>query len=208
MARDLTKYGIIGTTDFVGKGKLALKAVESYISNYGVVSLERLQEIFPDEIQGRVFVREVLDVVKNGDSTRFHKDVIDCSSGSALVSNQWGAHNIQALLDLCVGINVDIFDNKSSIEDSSSISKENNYTEFFEEQPFDDTIKHFIEKTSAELKKYSWESEDDCDLVYDLFEELKEITKLTSLDMELSISIFYDFGRNRRRNFDHVDWIS
>ena len=52
MVRDLTKYRIIGTTDIVGKGKLALKAVESYISNYGVVSPERLQEIFPDEIQG------------------------------------------------------------------------------------------------------------------------------------------------------------
>ena len=81
MAKDLTKYRIIGTTDFVGKGKLALKAVESYISNYGVVSLERLQEIFPDEIQGRVSLREVLDVVKTGDITCVHKDVIGCSIG-------------------------------------------------------------------------------------------------------------------------------
>lgn len=115
MARDLTKYRIIGTTDFVGKGKLALKAVESYISTNGVVSLERLQEIFPDEVQGRVFIREVLDVVKNGDSTRFHKDVIDCSSGSALVSNQWGASNIENLIELCQKLGIGVENDKGEI---------------------------------------------------------------------------------------------
>lgn len=176
MARDYTKYSVDNET-FVGKGKLARLVLERWIYENGHRTLAQLQEIFRDEIQGSTFLRSKEDVESNYDRKRFDPTEVPCEDKVVLVSNQWGTHNIQALLDLCVGINVDIFDNKISIGDSSSHSKEKNYTEFFEEQPFNDTIKHFIKETSAELKKYSWESEDDCDLVYDLFEELKEITE-------------------------------
>ncbi len=109
MARDLTKYRIIGTTDFVGKGKLALKVVESYISMNGEISVDKLQEVFPDAVQGRVFIRELLDVVNNGDISRFHKYPLNCSPGTALVSNQWGSSNIGNLIELCqrLGIGVE-----------------------------------------------------------------------------------------------------
>jgi len=115
MARDLTKYRIIGTTDFVGKGKLALKVVERFVSMNGVISVDKLQEVFRDEVQGRVFIRELLDVVNNGDISRFHKDLIDCSVGSAVVSNQWGASNFGNLIELCQKLGIGVENDKGEI---------------------------------------------------------------------------------------------
>lgn len=115
MARDLTKYRIIGTTDFVGKGKLALKVVESYISMNGEISVDKLQEVFPDAVQGRVFIRELLDVVNNGDISRFHKIPLNCSSGAALVSNQWGSSNIGNLIELCQRLGIGVENQKGEV---------------------------------------------------------------------------------------------
>ena len=115
MARDLTKYRIIGTTDFVGKGKLALKVVESYISMNGEISVDKLQEVFPDAVQGRVFIRELLDVVNNGDISRFHKFPLNCSPGTALVSNQWGSSNIGNLIELCQRLGIGVENQKGEV---------------------------------------------------------------------------------------------
>ena len=115
MARDLTKYRIIGTTDFVGKGKLALKVVESYISMNGEISVDKLQEVFPDAVQGRVFIRELLDVVNNGDISRFHKYPLNCSPGTALVSNQWGSSNIGNLIELCQRLGIGVENQKGEV---------------------------------------------------------------------------------------------
>ena len=178
MARDYTKYSVDNET-FVGKGKLARRLLEQWINRNGHRTLAQLQEIFKDEVQGSTFLRSKEDVESNYDRKRFDPTEVPCEDKVVLVSNQWGTHNIDALLQLAEQINIPVYDNreKESTESSTDDSKEKNYTEFFEEQPFDDTIKHFIEETKAELKKYSWESEEDCDLVYDLFEELKEITE-------------------------------
>jgi len=176
MARDYTKYSVDNET-FVGKGRLARLVLEKFIVANGHMSLAEFQEIFKDEIQGSVFLRSKEDVESSYDRKRFDPVEVISDDAVILVSNQWGTHNIQALLDLCEKVNIEIFNNKSTNAEQPANSDEINYTEFFQKQEFDNTIKHFIERTKTELKKYSWESEEDCDLVYDLFEELKEITE-------------------------------
>ena len=116
------------------------------------------------------------DVESNYDRKRFDATEVPCEDKVVLVSNQWGTHNIQALLDL-VWESTLTYSITRVVSKTVLLFQKKITTRNFSRTTFDDTIKHFIEKTSAELKKYSWESEDDCDLVYDLFEELKEITE-------------------------------
>lgn len=176
MARDYTKYSVDNET-FVGKGKLARLVLEKFIVANGYMSLAEFQGIFKDEIQGSTFLRSKEDVEKNYDRKRFDPVEVISDDAVILVSNQWGTHNIGALLDLCEKLNIEIFNNESTKAEQPENPDEKNYTEFFQKQYFDNTIKHFIERTKTELKQFSYESEEDCDLVYDLFEELKGITE-------------------------------
>lgn len=123
MARDYTKYSVDNET-FVGKGKLARRLLEQWINHNGHRTLAQLQEIFKDEVQGSTFLRSKEDVESNYDRKRFDPTEVPCEDKVVLVSNQWGTHNIDALLQLAEQINIPVYDNreKESTESSTDVS--------------------------------------------------------------------------------------
>ena len=113
MGRDYTKYSVDNET-FVGKGKLARLVLEKFIVANGHMPLAKFQEIFKDEIQGSAFLRSKEDVESNYDRKRFDPVEVISDDATILVSNQWGTHNIDTLLNLCEQINVSVYDNRET----------------------------------------------------------------------------------------------
>lgn len=119
MGRDYTKYSVDNET-FVGKGKLARLVIEQWINANGHRTLAQLQEIFKDEVQGSNFLRSKEDVENNYDRKRFDPTEVPCADKVVLVSNQWGSHNINALLKLCEEINVEVYNDSDAVDSETS----------------------------------------------------------------------------------------
>ena len=51
MAKDFTKYSIVGIAQGLGKARLVFEIVKDYAAKNNP-SFEELQKVFPDEIQG------------------------------------------------------------------------------------------------------------------------------------------------------------
>jgi len=89
MARDFTKYTVEGLGENLNKRQLVFEIVKDYIAKNNP-SLEELQKVFPDEIQGSLgFIRTETDVK---DFKRFNmREPLSIKNGlHAVVSNQWG----------------------------------------------------------------------------------------------------------------------
>ncbi len=107
MARDYTKY----TIESLGKNMNKRQLVFTIIKDWAIKnkpSLEEIQTAFPAKIQGsKGFVVKASEVK---DAKRFNmEEPLSIKNGTqVVVSNQWGAKNIEAFIDLAKGLGYDI----------------------------------------------------------------------------------------------------
>ena len=99
MARDYTKYTVEGLGENMNKRQLVFTIVKDWASKNNP-SLEEIQAVFPDEVQGnKGFIVKESEVK---DPKRFNmKEPLSIKNGlHVVVSNQWGSKNIDAFLSL------------------------------------------------------------------------------------------------------------
>ena len=114
--RDYSKYTFDGK--IYGKGKLVLAVVQKYVADNPSVTFEDLQKVFPDTLQGAKGVVRLSDAVSPEDKgvgaiKRYYvnsgEEIKLASGEKVLVSDQWGAGNIEKFIDNAVtNLNFDI----------------------------------------------------------------------------------------------------
>jgi len=164
MARDYTKYNVVGLGDNFNKRKLVYEVVKDWISKNNV-NFEELQKVFPDELQGTKGLIMKESEVK--DPKRFNmKEPLSIENGiHVVVSNQWG-ENINDFIAASEKLGYIITAN----------SVENGYLNYFKKQEFSNQSE-FIQNTNKLFAGFSWDNEKDCDEVADLHNQLNEITQ-------------------------------
>lgn len=107
MARDYTKYTVEGLGENLNKRQLVFAIVKDWAAK-NKPSLEKIQSTFPTETQGsKGFVVKASEVK---DAKRFNmEEPLTIKNGTqVVVSNQWGAKNIEPFLDLVKGLGYDV----------------------------------------------------------------------------------------------------
>lgn len=107
MARDYTKYTVEGLGENLNKRQLVFTIVKDW-ADENKPSLEEIQTIFPDEIQGsKGFIMKASEVK---DAKRFNmEEPLSIKNGTKVViSNQWGAKNIETFLELTNELGYDV----------------------------------------------------------------------------------------------------
>ena len=103
--KDYSKYIFEGQT--YGKGKLVLAVVQKYVADNPTITFDDLQKAFPDSLQGSKGVVRLFDSVSPEDKgigavKRYYvnsREEIPLASGEkVLVSDQWGAGNIEKFI--------------------------------------------------------------------------------------------------------------
>ncbi|MDA9835319.1 hypothetical protein N9C00_00025 [Flavobacteriales bacterium] len=128
MARDYTKYTVAGLGENLNKRQLVFQIVKDW-SAKNKPSLEDIQKIFPDEIQGsKGFVVKASEVK---DAKRFNmQEPLSIKNGTkVVVSNQWGTENISKFIPVAekLGYTIDATTNKKT---ESSVSTKIDFTDF------------------------------------------------------------------------------
>jgi hypothetical protein len=95
--RNVSKYKFNG--ELLGKGRLVLAVVKKYIEDNPKVTLVKLKEVFPDELQPRYgIIREVSIAKKmSEDRDRYFlkpEELIKVGDKKIAVCNQFGSHNL------------------------------------------------------------------------------------------------------------------
>jgi hypothetical protein len=101
--RDTSKLKFNG--ELYGKGRLVLAVVQHYVKSNPRVSLTKLKEVFPDELQPRYgMVQEVGKAKKlSADRDRFFlkpEDLIKVGDKKIAVCNQFGSNNLPPFLKM------------------------------------------------------------------------------------------------------------
>ena len=107
MTRDYTKYTVEGLGENLNKRQLVFAIVKDWAAK-NKPSLEKIQSTFPTETQGsKGFVVKASEVK---DAKRFNmEEPLTIKNGTqVVVSNQWGAKNIEPFLDLVKGLGYDV----------------------------------------------------------------------------------------------------
>jgi len=107
MARDYTKYTVEGLGENLNKRQLVFTIVKDWATK-NKPSLEEIQTAFPDEVQGgKGFIAKESEVK---DAKRFNMEepLSIKNSTKVVVSNQWGAKNIEPFLELVKGLGYDV----------------------------------------------------------------------------------------------------
>ena len=108
----------------LNKRKLVLELIKTHIKNNNILSLEDLLFDFPQELRkGRKMYKRYDEVIQTNDKNRYFSEVdevLDLTDGKFVISNQWGAGNIQAILDRAdeLGYEIEI------VSDNVSVIKE------------------------------------------------------------------------------------
>jgi thiol-disulfide isomerase/thioredoxin len=117
--KDTTKYQFNGQT--YGKGPLVLEVIKSYIRENPNITLEKLQEIFPKNLQGSVGVIDTYENIrtKYEDKRKRHflnkKDVIELKTGEKIVvCTEWGINNIGKFIEKTKELGFEIRTKKSA----------------------------------------------------------------------------------------------
>lgn len=102
--RDNTKY--IFNNHTYGKGRLVLAVVKKYVDKHVGISFNKLLKIFPDNLQGAIGVISTLEGAQNVYERTNHKrhfisddETIELSDCTIVVSREWGAANIDNLVN-------------------------------------------------------------------------------------------------------------
>lgn len=120
--RDYSKYLFNGLE--LNKRKLVLELIKTHIKNNNILSFEDLLFDFPQELRkGRKMYKRYDEVIQTNDKNRYFSEVdeiLDLNDGKFVISNQWGAGNIQAILDRAdeLGYEIEI------VTDNVSVIKE------------------------------------------------------------------------------------
>jgi len=134
MARDYTKYNVEGLGENLNKRQLVFSIIKDWI-NKNNPSLETLQTIFPDKLQGtKGVIRKESDV---DDPKRFNmKEPLKIKNGMhVVVSNQWG-ENIPSFIEVAEKLGYDITANHRN-DDNLDISEDLIKLNYFKlETPF------------------------------------------------------------------------
>ena len=127
MARDYTKYSVVGIGENLNKRQLVYTIVKDFIEKNNP-TLETLLSTFPDELQGsKGVVRKESDV---DDPKRFNmKAPLKIKNGMhVVISNQWG-DNIPGFIDVAEILGYEITSNscrnENNLENSEDIIKLN-----------------------------------------------------------------------------------
>ena len=107
MARDYTKYTVEGLGENHNKRQLVFTVVKDWAEKNNP-SLDEIQAAFPDEVQGgKGFIAKESEVK---DAKRFNMEepLSIKNSTKVVVSNQWGAKNIEPFLELVKGLGYDV----------------------------------------------------------------------------------------------------
>lgn len=121
-SRDYSKYLFNGLE--LNKRKLVLELIKTHIKNNNILSLEDLLFDFPQELRkGRKMYKRYDEVIQTNEKNRYFSEVdevLDLTDGKFVISNQWGAGNIQAILDRAdeLGYEIEI------VSDNVSVIKE------------------------------------------------------------------------------------
>ncbi|MBO7706872.1 MAG: hypothetical protein J6S68_14800 [Acinetobacter sp.] len=121
-SKDYSKYLFNGLE--LNKRKLVLELIKTHIKNNNILSLEDLLFDFPQELRkGRKMYKRYDEVTQTNDKNRYFSEVdevLDLTDGKFVISNQWGAGNIQAILDRAdeLGYEIEI------VSDNVSVIKE------------------------------------------------------------------------------------
>ena len=121
-SKDYSKYLFNGLE--LNKRKLLLELIKTHIKNNNILSLEDLLFDFPQELRkGRKMYKRYDEVIQTNDKNRYFSEVdevLDLTDGKFVISNQWGAGNIQAILDRAdeLGYEIEI------VSDNVSVIKE------------------------------------------------------------------------------------
>lgn len=121
-SKDYSKYLFNGLE--LNKRKLVLELIKTHIKNNNILSLEDLLFDFPQELRkGRKMYKRYDEVIQTNDKNRYFSEVdevLDLTDGKFVISNQWGAGNIQAILDRAdeLGYEIEI------VSDNLSVIKE------------------------------------------------------------------------------------
>lgn len=121
-SKDYSKYLFNGLE--LNKRKLVLELIKTHIKNNNILSLEDLLFDFPQELRkGRKMYKRYDEVIQTNEKNRYFSEVdevLDLTDGKFVISNQWGAGNIQAILDRAdeLGYEIEI------VSDNVSVIKE------------------------------------------------------------------------------------
>ena len=121
-SKDYSKYLFNGLE--LNKRKLVLELIKTHIKNNNILSIEDLLFDFPQELRkGRKMYKRYDEVIQTNDKNRYFSEVdevLDLTDGKFVISNQWGAGNIQAILDRAdeLGYEIEI------VSDNVSVIKE------------------------------------------------------------------------------------
>lgn len=121
-SKDYSKYLFNGLE--LNKRKLVLELIKTHIKNNNILSLEDLLFDFPQELRkGRKMYKRYDEVIQTNDKNRYFSEVdevLDLTDGKFVISNQWGAGNIQAILDRADELGYEI----EVVSDNVSVIKE------------------------------------------------------------------------------------
>ena len=122
MARDYSKYNVVGVGEKLNKRKLVLKIVQDYVENNNP-SYDQLKKIFPDDLQGSKGMIRNVGSDKYDANRFFYNDQIQVNDQTCVVSNQWGTENTQRFIDYAsnLGYSIEKVEaKKSNISKSSA----------------------------------------------------------------------------------------
>lgn len=102
--RDFSQFIFSGS--IYGKGKLALAIVREYVANNPDVTFDELYDVFPKDIQGSydviVTADKAFEIYEKSSHKRHYikeDELIQLSHCTVAVSNQWGAGNIERMIN-------------------------------------------------------------------------------------------------------------
>lgn len=122
-SKDYSKYLFNGIE--LNKRKLVLELIKTHIKNNNIISFNDLLLDFPFELrQGRKLYKLYDEVLHTSDNTRYFvedNDILNFKEGKYVISNQWGAGNIQSILDKAdyLGYEIEIITDEFSIIDEA-----------------------------------------------------------------------------------------
>jgi hypothetical protein len=121
MARDYTRYTVKGLGQNLNKRQLVFTIVKDWTSKNNP-TLEELQAVFPDGVQGsKGFIVKESEVK---DAKRFNmQEPLTIKNGDCIVvSNQWGTKNISSFIDLTKKLGYDV--TKETLENDITFTSE------------------------------------------------------------------------------------
>ena len=182
MAKDLTKFRIKGTEQWLPKNRLVLSCLQQFFKDV-IVKDYHPNENWPNEIQGSAGIIVALEEVSN-ERYYFMDDILVADDGRKyVVSNQWGAGNFNGFIEKARTMGYPIENNQNAAKESQQDSvpavespktqklqieisgliqqilqgtcEDSNDTEYLEENPYDGIHTNFYKFDSDNLIKIS-----------------------------------------------------